>query len=469
MQNKGSYVVIVVLAFVCLILSLSLRNEKGSSAQANVPALDPTTQDDRAPLGGVSVSNSETKNFLADEYITSFKIVMKDKNKDVAYRRLNESREKILAMLKRRSIDSREYEFSSTSLKEDLKYTNRKKVFLGYIASQTINVKTRSKRDADSLEFDLAGFAFVDDVYSKSRLKDADSLEVAVIKDACKKASKLAEVNASSVGAKVGKVLLVEGSSMVENLSSSDSVEVLASISATLSLEKSENGGKSFVHVTQSENKKFLADKFVVVVNLTLDGADKEMLFRQMGERRNSVAQLAKDLGVAESEIDVESMNLRKKYNYEFYSNDSRKDAFRASQKITVNFTVKDAAGAFMDGVVGIENASVFAARPVLKNADSLRAQVTNIAGQKAMSRARAIAEGFGGTLGKVVSVSNRRDYEFGFSLLGGAEGLFNMPRGNSAPMKSMAMYEFAPPESGTNIADSVSVSVYLSVVAEIK
>ena len=469
MQNKVSYIVIIVLAFVCLVLSLSIERSNEAAEKASAPALDPSSEElDQSPSGGVSVSSEETKNFLADEYVTSFAMVLKDKNKDVAYKRLNESRDKILAWLEKRSIDAREYEFSSAALKDDWKYTEHKKIFLGYVASQRVKVISHSKQEADSLEFDLAGFAFVDNVSTLSRLKNAEALEVSVIKEACKKASKLADVHARSVGAETGKVLSVEGSSMVENLSASDSVEVLASISATLSLKGVENDGKSFVRVSQSEEKKFVADKFVVILNLSVDGADKEMLFKQVSERRKDVVQLAKDLGVAESEIDVESMGLRKKRDYEFYSKDSRKDAFRATQKITVSFTAKDAAGAFLDGMVGIENAEVLAARPVLKDEDSLRVQVVNIAGQKAMSRAKAIAEGFGGSLGKVVSVSNKPEYEFGRTVLGGRDGaMLRKARGKSAPMLLAA--NAGSSEPGLNIADSVSVSAYLSVIAEIK
>ena len=467
MQNKVSYVVIIILAFVCLVLSLSIGRASDVSVQKNVSSLEPVPEQEAQPFGGVAVSSEETKNFLADEYVTSFTLVLKHKNKDAAYKHLNESRDKILTLLKKRSVDSRAYEFSSAAVKDDWKYTNHKKIFLGYVASQNVKVISHSKQDADSLELDLAGLAFVDNVSTSSRLKNAEALEVSVIKEACKKASKLADVHARSVGAEAGKVLSVEGSSMVEKLSSSDSVEVLASIAANLSLVGVENGGKSYVRVSQSENKKFLADKFVVVVGMSMNGADKEMIYKRVSERRNDVVQLAKDLGVAESEIDEESMHLFKRPDYEFDSNESRKDAFRAAQKITVNFTAKAAAEAFLDGMVGMENSRVLAARPVLKNEDSLRVQVTNIAGKKAMSRAKAIAEGFGGSLGKVVSVSNKPENEFGRTGLGSLNGaLLRKARGKSAPM---VLPDADFPKPGMNIADSVSVSAYLAVTAEIE
>ena len=470
MQNKVSYIVIIVLAFVCLVLSLSIGRDSGAAVQPKALALEPASERDALPSGGVTVSSEETKNFLADEYVTSFKIVLRDKSKDVAYKRLNESREKILALLQKHSVGPQEYELLSTSLDKDWDYAKGKRYFLGYAASQMVKVVSHSKQESDSLEFDLTGFAFVDNVSTQSRLKNAEALEVDVIKSACKKASRLAEENAQSVGAKVEKVISVDGSSDVEKLSSSDSVEVSASVSATLSLDGVENSGKSYVQVSQIENKKFLADKFVVTANIMFDGADKEALFKEMGARRGDVVQMARDLGIAESEIEAQSMTLRKKQKYEFYGNESPKKAFRATQRITVNFTSKDAAGAVLDGIVGLENVNVHNAKPVLKNEDSLRVQVVNIAGKKAMARAKAIAEGFGGSLGKVVAVSNKPVDDFGMTVLGGRANDFSLrkARGKSAPAYDILMAG-SPSESKMNIADSVSVSAYLSVMAEIK
>ena len=469
MQNKVSYVVIIVLAFVCLVLSLSIGRASDVAAQPKVSSLDPVPEEEGLPSAGVAVSSEEKKNFLADEYVTSFKMVLKDKNKDVAYKRLNGSREKILALLQKHSVGPQEYELLSASLEKEWDYAKGKRYFLGYTASQKVTVISHSKQESDSLEFDLASFAFVDNVSTQSRLKNAETLEVDVIKSACKKASRLAEVNAQSVGAKVGKVISVEGSSEVEKLSSSDSVEVSASLSATLSLDGVESSGKSYVRVVQIENKKFLADKFVVTANIVFDGADKEALFKDMTARRGDVVQMAKDLGVAESEIEAQSMTLRKKQKYEFYGNESSKKAFRATQRITVNFASKEAAGAFLDGIVGLENVNVHKAEPVLKNEDSLKVKVTNLAGEKAMSRAKAIAEGFGCSLGEVVAVSNKPVEEFGGTVLGARGGVMRgMRRAKSLPAYDILMAN-SPSESGMNIADSVSVSAYLAVMAEIE
>lgn len=468
MQNKVSYVVIIILAFVCLVLSMRIGRDGGVLAQPGVPALEKVADQAEEFRCGVSVSSEERKNFLADEYVTTFKMVLVDKNKDVAYKRLNESRKKILELFEKHSVGPQEYELLSTSLEKEWDYAKGSRFFVGYAASQKVRVISHSKQESDSLELDLTGFAFVDKVSTQSRLKNAEALEGDVIRSACKKVSRLAEVNARSVGAKVGKVISVDGSSEVEKLSSSDSVEVSASVSATLSLDGVENGGKSYVRVSQVENKKFLADKFVVAASIVFDGMDKEALFKQVGARRGNIVQMAKDLGIAESEIEMQSTTLHKRQKYEFYDNESPKKAFRAAQTITVNFTSKDAAGAFLDGIVTLENVSVLKAVPVLKNEDSLRVQVANIAGEKAMARAKAIAAGFDGSLGKVVAVSNKPESEFGRSVLGARGGtMYSMYRGKT--VQADYVLSNAPQESGMNIADSVAVSAFIAVMAEIE
>ena len=111
----------------------------------------------------------------------------------------------------------------------------------------------------------------------------------------------------------------------------------------------------------------------------------------------------------------------------------------------------------------------MFKAEPVLKNEDSLRVQVVNIAGKKAMARAKAIVEGFGGSLGKVVAVSNKPLDEFGGTVLGARYNDLSLrkARGKSLPAYDILMAGSS--ESKMNIADSVSVSAYLAIMAEIK
>lgn len=463
MSNKVAVAAIAGLSVVCLGLLLNNVQKPAEVSPVFVPAASQKTSDTSE---GVSVSSEERKNFMADEYVTSFKMVSKDKSKETAYKRLNERREQILELLKKHSVSSEEYEFLSSSLEKEWKYVKGKRNFLGYEASQKVLVKFRNKLEADSMELDLSGLSYIDNVRTMARLKNADSLEVAIIKKACKKASKLADEYAQSVGTKVGKVISVKGSSHVDDFSLSDSVEVNASISSTLSLEGGENSGKSFVRVMQSEDKKFLADKFVVSLDISFEGANKETLFKQIGQKRNEIVQLAKDLGVAESEVDVQSMALRKKNSWELDDNERKTKAYRANQVIDVSFTSKEAAAAYMGGLVSFENVMVSNVQSVLKNADSLRVQVTNVAGEKAMARAKAIAEGFDGSLGRVISVSNELPSLGLGGLLGGRRATKARGKMSNA---AYSLMDNVSSNSVMNIADSVSVSVFLEVTTEIK
>lgn len=417
----------------------------------------------------------EQKKFLADMYVTNFTMVLRDKNKDKAFKLLTESREKVLALLKKHSVDPKDYEFLSARLEDEWKYDNKKRHLVGYMASQYVNVSLSTKMAADSLEMDLAALSFVENMQTGARLKNADSLEVDVIKSACKKASKMAGEYAESVGAQVGKVIMVNGTSSVESLSLSDSVEVTANMVSALSLKGVGDDRKSYVHVGQSEEKNYAADKFEVVLTISINGTSKETLIKQIAEKKDAAVKLAQDLGVAESEIDVQSMNIRKRSSWELDYYGSKNEIYSARQMVRVNFVTKDGASAYVNSVVVMENVEMDLVRPVLRNEDSLKVLVTNLAGKKAMARAKAIAEGFGGKLGNVVSVNNQ-DVEYGSRLSGllggGAQYMGGHARGKTALGRVngvRALMDAASPTMGLSIADSVLVSSNVNVTVEIK
>ena len=59
MQNKVSYVVIIILAFVCLVLSMRIGRDGGVLAQPGVPALEKVAEQAEEFSGGVTVSSEE--------------------------------------------------------------------------------------------------------------------------------------------------------------------------------------------------------------------------------------------------------------------------------------------------------------------------------------------------------------------------------------------------------------------------
>ena len=481
MQNKVSYIVIIVLAFVCLLLSMRLSHEGNAAKQAEStePAKASASEltNSRDSWNVISLSTSEEEMFVADEYKITFKIVQKQKEKSRAFALLNESREKVLSMLKELNVDKSSYDLRSMRISNDIeRRRDGKRVKVGYEAEQEVEIKLANKSLSDAVERKLGTLDFIDDFVTVGRLKNSDSLEVETIKRTCKKVLKQADVYARSVGAKVGKVLAAEGNSDVnEGRSYSDSVGIHAHLNVSVQLQGRDGSKQSYVQVSQEESKKFLADLFTISAGAVVDGDDREKIYGQVGRVKDSIVALARNLGVAESEIDVHTARIGIKSQWDFTNNESKKNRFRARQFVTVSFTSKQDAAAFLAEVGGAENVTVGDVHSVLKNRDSLKVLVTEIAGHKAMARARAIAEGFGGSLGDVVYVGNNSSYDYnivseisyessarGKTVLGNSRGV------SGAYFDGLAGLLGGGDASGM-IADSVEVSSHVNVIAELK
>lgn len=484
MQNKVSYIVIIVLAFVCLLLSMRLSHEGNVTKQAEpadqAKASASESANSKDSWNVISLSTSEQEMFVADEYKITFTIVQKHKEKSRAFALLNESREKVLSMLKELNVDKSSYDLRSMRISNDIERRNGKRVKVGYEACQKVEIKLATKSLSDAVERKLATLDFIDDFETAGGLKNADSLEVETIKRTCKKVLEQADVYARSVGAKVGKVLAAEGNSNVnERNSYSDSVGINARLNVSVQIQGRDEPKQSYVQVHQEESKKFLADLFTISAGAIVDGYDREKIYSQVGRVKDSIVALARNLGVAESEIDVHTARIGIKPQWDFMNNEPKKNRFRARQFVTVNFTSKQDAAAFLAEVGGAENVTVGDVRSVLKNRDSLKVLVTEIAGKKAMVRARAIAEGFGGKVGDVVYVGNNTSYDYNvvneISYESSARG--NSLLGNNRGFSDGAYFDGLAGLLGGGdggvasgmIADSVEVSSSVNVIAELK
>ena len=195
MQNKVSYIVIIVLAFVCLLLSMRLSHEGNAAKQAEStePAKASASEltNSRDSWNVISLSTSEEEMFVADEYKITFKIVQKQKEKSRAFALLNESREKVLSMLKELNVDKSSYDLRSMRISNDIeRRRDGKRVKVGYEAEQEVEIKLANKSLSDAVERKLATLDFIDDFETVGGLKNADSLEVETIKRTCKKVLK---------------------------------------------------------------------------------------------------------------------------------------------------------------------------------------------------------------------------------------------------------------------------------------
>jgi len=475
MSNKVSAIAVVGLSAVCLGL---LWNQKNASRDVPVdevaverPAGAPETRPvvEKFGRGTVSVSSQEVRKFVADEFVVHFEISQKNKDKNKAFTQLGENREKILALFKKLDIGKSNFEQASVNVREDWSYVNSKQKLNGYVASQIFKVYFSSKEKVESLEKEFAAFPFVVSVSSRGQLKNADAMEVETIKGACKKATERAEEFAHSVGAKVGTVVTVDGNSNVSAFNYSDSVSVYASVEASMRLQGKNQSKNSYITVNQYERKKFLADKFEVTARILVEGKDKESLYKTTSEKRIQVETLAKDLGVAASEIEAQSMSIRKKSDWELRNPERAKNPFVANQSIQVNFLSKDGAVAFFSALAEIENVMPQSPVPTVRNEDSLRVEVTNIAGKKALARAKALAEGFGGKMGDVVNVGDNMSRGYDEMVLDEVVYEDDMTNGAMLRGKSAMLLGAGGNSSGLNIADSVEISSFISVVTELK
>lgn len=474
MSNKTSLVAVAGLSAVCLGL---LWNQQKSGIPETV-SLNHQTLGIAKPViektgrGSISVSGDDQRMFVADEYVTSFVITEKNKVKNKAFVQVGEDRDKVLALFKKLKIDEKSVEQASVNVNKEWTYVKNKRVDDGFLAVQSFEVRLPSKDASEALEQELTQFAFVDGVRSKGQLKNAESMEMETIKSACKKAKLKADEYAQSVGAKVGTAITVKGYSFAdEYYSQSDSVRVNAIVQTDMRLVGKNDSKNSYVTVNQHEQKMFLADKFIVSASVSIDGKSKEALYKQVAEKRSQIVELAKNLGVAESEIDVKSIYIRKKGKWELREAEQAKNPVMATQAVTVNFTSKAAAVAFYSALAEIENVMMNEATPALTNEDSLRVQVTHMAAQKALARAKALAEGFGGKMGDVVNVADNAE-----------SGLDEMVLNEFDSYNDAAVLRKSPPRgkmalsgllgggsAAMNIADSVEISSFISVVTELE
>lgn len=468
MSNRVSVAIIAGLSVICI--GLYLNNSQKNAEKVPVEEIA-KSKDGR---NTISLSIYEDESFTADEFKTTFRIVQKDKEKNRAFNLLNESREKVVSLLENLHVAKSDYEMRTMSLDKDYDYSGKQRMLIGYSASQNVEIRFLNKAKSEEVERELATLDFVDDLETIGGLRNADSLEIETIRRACKKVQKRSEVYAQSVGTEAGTVLAVEGNSSVDEMNRySDSVGVSARLKVSVQLRGGENPKQAYVQVSQYESKKFPADLFIVSAGAVMSGEDKEKIYSQVGMIKDSIVALSKNLGVAESEINVHAAKVGLKKRWEFEDGESKKNRFRARQFVTVSFASKRDAAAFLVVMASAQNVTVGDVRSVLKNQDSLEVFVTNIAGQKAMARAKAIAEGLDGTLGEVVYVGDNvsDDYSIVNEISYESRARGKTVLGNNRAISDISSDMLAGLLGGGGaeglIADSVEVDARVNVIAK--
>ena len=70
------------------------------------------------------------------------------------------------------------------------------------------------------------------------------------------------------------------------------------------------------IHVSVSEEKNFVANEYRLVFNVELYGKNKEKLFKDMDVRRSQIFEFAKSMGISEENVEQNSLQVEKPWNY---------------------------------------------------------------------------------------------------------------------------------------------------------
>ena len=174
----------------------------------------------------------------------------------------------------------------------------------------------------------------------------------------------------------------------------------------------------STIKVSASESRKYEANEFVTVAMLELRGRDKELLFKQLETRRQSIFEQMNKLDIQNSDIEQNSVDMRKEWSYD-----------KGTRSLT-----------------GYVVSQSFAIRCSSRSVAAV--------GKKAMSKAESYAESVGGKVGRVISVNENGGNDgvaFGRTVLAAAK--FN---------------DYSEEALLSSIADSVSLSASVHLVVEL-
>lgn len=208
------------------------------------------------------------------------------------------------------------------------------------------------------------------------------------------------------------------------------------------------------IEVNASESKRFLANEFVVHASLQLAGAEKESLFKQVAERRNKIFEIAKELEIADGDVQQNSVELRKQWSY---NDGTRKFVqYEGSQDFTIKVGDRRTAANLVEALSMESDVEVGRTSASLKNAEALQKSIVDAAGKKALEKAAMYAGSVGVKLGKIMFIGtgyNDGVVDGGVMLL------------NAAPMAKGRM------NGGDmgSIADSVTLSAEVRLMVEIE
>ena len=207
------------------------------------------------------------------------------------------------------------------------------------------------------------------------------------------------------------------------------------------------------VEVSASESRKYEANEFVTVACLELHGKDKELLFKQLTSRRASIFEQMKSLDVTESDIEQNTVEMRKEWSYD--KGTRSLTGYVVSQLFAIRSSNRSTAAAVIAALSAELDVEINQTTASLRDKESLKKEAIRAVGKKALEKAENYAESVGGKLGKVIAV-NGDQYGDGvsFRVLGARKA-----------MDYASAEDFA---SMSSVADSVEISASIHLVAEL-
>ena len=482
MQNKVSYIVIIVLAFVCLILSMKLGRDDQANKEnaATSTAQTSSTQAVAAseePVPTVAVFTREKKRFVADEYVMTINLTMLGTDKKVLYRKMNEKRAYLFKVLNSLNIPESNVDQNSIKIEKEWSYDDGKRRFLGFRSTQKFEVHVESKSLQKSLTQTLSADSDIEVAKSLARSKNVTAWQADVVKEMCKKAFAKAENYARGTGAKLGKIVMVEGDVDQSDYSTGDSVQVIASMNLEMELLSegvaSSASKPSLLSVRNLESRKYGADEFKASFKIQMVGKDKESLYKLVESRGAAILARLDSLEIPRTDVKDFDIDINKNRSYSRKRTLGEFHGFTATKHFSVYVKSMKTASMLVDALALESDVEITGVKPTLKNADSLTAEMQILTGKNAMAKALVFADGLGMKVGRVMFANDGiakhssspwfmanvlRNYDDDIYFEEPADGLSMVLGGGGY-------------NSGANgaIADSVDVRAKINYVVELK
>ena len=206
MISKLLNIIYLVALIVCVCLLIRVVKSEPAAVSA-VASSGATTIE----IPRIEVSASETKKFAADKFEMGFSLEIRGKDKAAVSKLIADRRSVIFENVKALDIPQSDVEQNSVEIHKEWTYRNNKRELVGYVATQHFTITVTRKIDAAALVQALSTEPDVEIQRTSAQLKDVDAVQSKVIKAAGNKAKTKAKDYAEGVGAKLGRVLQING------------------------------------------------------------------------------------------------------------------------------------------------------------------------------------------------------------------------------------------------------------------